>query len=439
MQIQWLKPEQVIPYARNPRNNAQAVSKVAASLKEYGWQQPIVVDKEYVIIVGHTRLLAAQQLGMEKVPVLIADNLTLGQAKAYRLADNRLHEEASWDNTLLGLELEELKAINYNLELTAFNEDELNQLLSMSVDNSQSDIDACPELEEYTPAISQLGDIWLLGEHRLMCGDSTQLEAVEKLIAGNLCDMVFTDPPYNVNYQGVCNSRQGILQDNMNISDFTQFLRDAFANMRMSIKQGASLYICHASRYQREFENALEANGISVRNQIIWAKQHFALSHSRYKFQHEPIFYGHVKGESDSWYGDNGQSTLWQVDKPNANPLHPTMKPIALIEKALENSSKAGDIILDLFGGSGSTLIACEKLGRKAYLMELDPKYVDVIIKRWQEYTGQSAILEATGREFNTYAAIHGDESLITHENNAKAIKREEETVAIPSITHMAA
>jgi DNA modification methylase len=242
--------------------------------------------------------------------------------------------------------------------------------------------------------VSVMGDVWLLGRHRRMCGDSTRIDDVDKLMAGELADMVFTDPPYNVDYQGYTKDKLKIARDNMSNEKFSQFLLDIFASHLAAIKQGASLYVCHGSVYQREFQNALEANGFQIRTQIIWAKNHFAWGHGRYKFQHEPIFYFHQTGESDAWYGDKSQTTLWHVDKPTANRLHPTMKPVALIELTLKNSSKAGDIVVDLFGGSGSTLIACEKLGRNARLMELDPKYWDVVIKHWQEFTGQKAQLK---------------------------------------------
>lgn len=394
MKIQKVVIDKVIPYARNPRKNTLAVAKVAASLKEFGWKQPIVVDCEMVIIVGHTRWLAAKQLDMTHVPVLIAEDLTPAQVKAYRLADNRTHEEAEWDKDLLAIELSELGNLDFDLSITGFNSEEIKGLMALAeaVGKGLTDEDDCPEVSE--KSISNYGDIWLLGRHRLMCGDSTHVNDVEKLIAGELADMVFTDPPYNVDYQGYTKDKLKIARDNLSDTQFYQFLLDAFAMHLVAIKKGASLYICHGSNTQREFQNALEANGFMVRNQIIWAKNHFAWGHGRYKFKHEPIFYCYQKDQSDAWYGDKSQSTLWPVDKPVANRLHPTMKPVALIEMALKNSSKAGDIVLDLFGGSGSTLIACEKNGRNARLMELDPKYVDVAIKRWEKFTGHQAILK---------------------------------------------
>lgn len=404
MNIQKIAIDKIIPYARNPRKNDAAVIKVAASLKEFGWKQAIVVDSEMVVIAGHTRLLAAKQLGMNEAPVLIADDLTPAQVKAYRLADNRTHEESEWDMAALAIELGELGDLDYDLRYTGFDPEEIKGLkaLAEAVENGLTEEDDCPDIAEET--VSCIGDLWLLGRHRLMCGDSTRLDHVEQLMAGNLADMVFTDPPYNVDYEGYTEEKLKITHDNMSDKQFHQFLLDIFASYSTAIKKGASMYVCHGSVYQREFQNALEANGFTVRNQIIWAKHHFAWGRGRYKFQHEPIFYCYQQGQSDPWYGDKTQSTLWQVNKPTANRLHPTMKPVALVEMALTNSSKAGDVVLDLFGGSGSTLIACEKNARNARIMELDPKYCDVIIKRWQEFTGQKALLLGEEQIFDDMA-----------------------------------
>jgi DNA modification methylase len=401
MQVMMLPVSSVFPYADNPRDNQAAVDKVAASIREFGFQQPLVVDKDNVIIVGHTRHLAAQRLKLTEVPVIVADGLTAAQAKAYRLADNRTHEESSWDQKRLVSELKELIGLDFELALTGFDAEEIKGLMALAeaIENGLTDEDECPEVNE--DCISKPGDIWILGRHRLMCGDSTSITDVEKLVAGDLADMVFTDPPYNVDYEGYTDEKLTIKQDSMTDDEFKKFLMDIFASYFSSVKKGAGMYVCHGSIYQREFQNALEANGFKIRNQIIWAKNHFAWGMGRYKFQHEPIFYCYQQGQSDAWYGDKTQSTLWQIDKPNANRLHPTMKPVGLVEIAIMNSSKAGDVILDLFGGSGSTLIACEKTARNAKIMEIDPKYSDVIIKRWQEYTGNKAILEATGEDFD--------------------------------------
>lgn len=402
MKIKQVDISKVIPYARNPRKNDKAIAKVAASLKEYGWRQPIVVDSEMVIIAGHTRLEAARSLEMAKVPVHVAEGLTPAQVRAYRLADNRVSQEAEWSDELLALELSDLQDEDFDLSLTGFNDSELNELLSAAAGGGNTDDDEVPDAPEDPIAVK--GDVWLLGDHRLMCGDSTSITDVETLSQNQKCDMVFTDPPYNVDYEGYTKEKLTIKNDAMSDADFDEFLNSIFANYRIMVKDGASLYVCHASSVQTQFQDSIESAGIDVRCQIIWAKNTFAWGMGRYKFQHEPIFYCHVKGQSDAWYGDKTQSTLWQVKKPAANKLHPTMKPIELIDIALLNSSKSGDLVADLFGGSGSTLIACEKNNRKCITMELDPIYCDVIIKRWQEYTGQDAIHESSKKKYNNLA-----------------------------------
>jgi len=264
------------------------------------------------------------------------------------------------------------------------------------------DEDSVPEIPE--APISAAGDLWRLGSHTLLVGDATNAEHVARLMNGDAADLVFTDPPYNVDYEGYTEDRLTIQGDKMTAEQFGAFLATAFGNYRRIVKAGASLYICHPSSWQREFQNALEACSFEVRCQIIWAKNTFAWGFGRYKFRHEPIFYAHVAGHSDAWYGDKSQSTLWEENKPAANRLHPTMKPVELIERALVNSSKAGDIVVDLFGGSGSTLIACERRNRTARLMELDPQYADVICGRYQEYTGKPAVLDGDGRRFDEIA-----------------------------------
>jgi DNA modification methylase len=389
MQVTLWQIDRVIPYARNAREIPQAaIDKVAASIREFGWRQPIVVDGGGVIVAGHTRLLAARKLGLSAVPVHVADNLTAAQIKAYRLMDNRSHQEATWDMELLATELGELQAGDLDMSLTGFDQDEIAKLLAdQTVTSGLTDEDDVPELP--AKPVTKAGDVWLLGSHRVLCGDSTVVENVAVLLGQSRADLVFTDPPYNVDYSGYTEEKLKIQGDKMSDAEFAAFLERTFRACRTGVKQGASLYICHGSSYQREFQNALERAGFEVRCQLIWAKNTFAWGFGRYKFQHEPIFYCHVAGQSDSWYGDKSQATLWHEKKPAANRLHPTMKPVELIERALVNSSKGGDLVFDPFGGSGSTLIACEKLGRNAALIELDPKYADVIIKRWEAFSGK--------------------------------------------------
>jgi len=392
--------EKLIPYARNPRTHSEAqVAQIAASIAAFGFNNPMLVDTKAGIIAGHGRLLAARKLQLAEVPVIVLDHLTEAQKRAYILADNQIALNAGWDDTLLAAELAALQHEDFDVRLIGFEDEELARLLAaQDAAEGLTDEDSVPELAE-TP-ISLLGDLWILGDHRLLVGDATDTDAVAKLMAGGPADLVFTDPPYNVDYEGYTEESLKIKGDRMSDADFKRFLERAFRSYRNVVKPGASMYVCHSSSWQREFQNALETAGFGVRCQIIWAKNTFAWGFGRYKFQHEPIFYCHVAGEKDPWYGDKSQSTLWQEKKPAANRIHPTAKPVELVERALLNSSKAGDVVADLFGGSGSTLIGCERRGQHARLMEIDPKYADCIVRRYQEYTGQPAVLEGDGRSF---------------------------------------
>ena len=292
---------------------------------------------------------------------------------------------------------------DFNVELIGFEDEELRRLLAaQDAADGLTDEDSVPELPE--APVSEIGDLWILGDHQLLVGDATDHATLARLMAGAAADLVFTDPPYNVDYEGYTEERLTIQGDRMSDAEFKQFLESAFRSCRSVVKSGVSLYVCHSSSWQREFQNALESAGFEVRCQIIWAKNTFAWGFGRYKFQHEPLFYAHVAGEKDPWYGDKSQSTLWHENKPAANRIHPTAKPVELVERALLNSSKAGDVVADLFGGSGSTLIACERRRRKARLIEIDPKYADCIIQRYREYTGKQAMLENDRRSFEEVA-----------------------------------
>jgi DNA modification methylase len=394
MQISLRPVESILPYARNPRHNQQAVAKVAASIKAFGFKQPILVDTESTIVTGHTRWLAAQRLGLREVPVMVADDLTPTEIQAYRLMDNRSHEEATWDTDLLIPELQDLKAKDWDLALTGFNPEEIARLTALTHALAEGSAEALPGPPKAPQ--SKLGELWALGRHRLLCGDACSPEAVQRLMGGTLADLGFSDPPYNVNYEGYTADQLKLQGDShASEADFEAFLTPIFVSYQQSLKKTASLYVCHSTLYQRAFQNALEKSGFCIRTVLIWAKHHFGWGHGRYKYQHEPIFYCHRQGEVDAWYGDKSASTLWQFDKPSANRLHPTMKPVGLIEKALINSSQAGDTVVDLLAGSGTTLLACEQTGRSAYVMEIDPRYCDVIRERWENWSGEPAQLIA--------------------------------------------
>ena len=396
--------EKLIPYAKNPRTHSDAqVAQIGASIAAFGFNNPILVDTKAGIIAGHGRLLAARKLQLAEVPVIVLNHLTEQQKRAYIIADNQLALNAGWDEELLRIELATLQDEDFNVALIGFDDEELACLLAaQDAAGGLTDEDAVPELSD-TP-ISLPGDLWILGDHRLLVDDATDPNAVAKLLADSPADLVFTDPPYNVDYEGYTEQRLKIKGDRMSDAAFKEFLEYAFRSYRTIVKPGASMYVCHSSSWQREFQNALEAAGFEVRCQIIWAKNTFAWGFGRYKFQHEPIFYAHVTDQKDPWYGDKTQSTLWHEKKPAANRIHPTAKPVELVERALLNSSKSGDIVADLFGGSGSTLIGCERRGRHARLMEIDPKYADCIVRRYQEYTGKQAVLDGDTRTFKEIA-----------------------------------
>ncbi|MGD1097644.1 MAG: DNA modification methylase [Bryobacteraceae bacterium] len=398
--------DKIRPYARNARRiPPQAIDKVAASIREFGWRQPIVVDKDGVIIVGHVRLLAAQKLGFTEAPVHVALNLTPAQVRAYRLLDNRSHEETSWDDGLLGLELLDLKGLDFDLNLTGFDLGEIKDLVARAeATDGLTDPDSVPAVPE-NPG-SQSGDLWVLGNHRILCGDATSLSDVRRVLGGGLADMVFCDPPYNVNYSqpSVRPDRAGRKVANDNLGErFEEFLSATCRNL-LEVSSGA-IYICMSSSEIDTLRRAFTEAGGHWSTFVIWAKSMFTLGRSDYHRQYEPILYGWREGGEHYWCGARDQSDLWCVNKPATNDLHPTQKPVELMERAIRNSSKGGHTILDAFGGSGSTLIACEKTGRYARLIEIEPKYVDTAVTRWQEFTGRKATLEGDGRTFDEIAA----------------------------------
>ena len=393
MQIKQVKIEKLIPYARNARTHSdEQVAQIAASIKEFGWTNPILVDGAKGIIAGHGRLAAARKLGMTEVPVIELAHLSETQKKALILADNKLSLNAGWDNEMLMLEIKELELEGFDLGLTGFDAEELEALTPVEVTDGLTDEDAAPE----PPAepITKPGDVWVLGKHRLMCGDSTSIEALERLCNGQLVDMWLTDPPYNVAYEGGTKEKLTIKNDSMADDQFRQFLRDSYTAADAVMKPGAVFYIWHADLEGYNFRGAARDAGWIVRQCLIWKKSSLVMGRQDYHWKHEPCLYGWKEGAGHLWASDRKQTTILEFDKPSRNGEHPTMKPVALFEYQMLNNTKGGDIVLDSFGGSGTTLIAAEKNGRVARLMELDPKYCDVIVKRWEEFTGKKAELE---------------------------------------------
>jgi DNA modification methylase len=436
VEIKSVKIGDIKPYPKNPRVNSAAIDKVVSSIKEFGFQQPLVLDGEGVVIVGHTRLKAAIKMGMTHVPAVYAEGLTPEQTKAYRLADNKTQDFSEWDYGLLAGEFEDLKLFGYDLNMTAFDPAEISSILQKEVEEDTFDIDEA--LENIVEPKSRVGDVFLLGEHRLMCGDSTTKDAVDILMGGTLADMVFTDPPYNVNYTG--STGKVIKNDNQTDSKFYEFLLAAFTQMGEAVKSGGGVYVCHADLEGLNFRKAMKDSGWQIRSCIIWVKNTLVMGRADHHWQHEPILYTWKDGDSHKWYGgrknstvinpengisinkvdgkktqitltnglervivevdkfkvldltDSSGTTIWNVDKPKRNGSHPTMKPLKLCAKAIRNSSQAGDIVLDPFGGSGSTLMTCEQMDRKCFTMELDPVYCDIIIQRWEEYTNKKAV-----------------------------------------------
>ena len=417
MEIVYKTLRELIPYEKNPRRNDEAVKYVAASIQEFGFKVPIVIDKDGVIVAGHTRYKAAKKLQIEKVPCIIADDLTEEQVKAFRLADNKVGEIAEWDENLL---FEELQDIQMAMEVFGFEE----------FDVEEEDVEA--EEDFYEPELpaeprAKYGDVYQLGEHRLVCGDCTKDEDVEKLLDGEEMDLCVTDPPYNVNYEGTAGK---IENDNQDDTSFFNFLYDFYTQMLKALKAGGAFYIWHADIEGANFRQALKEAGGHVRQCLIWNKNSLVLGRQDYHWKHEPCLYGWKEGAGHYFINDRSQTTVFEdkidIDKmskedmknllkeifedkvpttvineakPTANDVHPTMKPIKLIARLVSNSSRKGEKVVDFFGGSGSTLIACEQLGRKCYTMELDPKFVDVIVDRWEQFTGQKAKLIKKGKK----------------------------------------
>jgi DNA modification methylase len=403
LQVQVWSIDRLLPYIRNARTHTeQQVAQVAASIREFGWTNPILVAADGTIIAGHARLAAARKLKMTEVPVIVLDHLAEAQRRALVLADNRLALDAGWDEEMLRVELASLQEDGFDLDIVGFTDEELEDLLRDPEETRDglTDEDAVPDEQE--TAITVPGDVWVLGDHRLLCGDATSMDAIQTVLAGGLADMVFTDPPYNVDYVGKTAKKLKIGNDALG-GKFYDFLREACTNV-LAVTKGA-IYICMSSSELHTLFRAFTDAGGHWSTFVIWAKHHFTLGRSDYQRMYEPILYGWRDGTDHFWCGARDQGDVWFIKRPMANLEHPTMKPVELVERALRNSSKTRDTILDVFGGSGTTLIACEKSRRQARLIELEPRYCDVIVRRWQEYTGEAARHAVSGQSFGELAS----------------------------------
>ena len=410
LKINYINIKKLIPYINNSRTHSESqVKQIASSINEFGFTNPVLIDENQSIIAGHGRVMAAEILSIDQIPTITLKGLTKSQIKAYVIADNQLALNSGWDLDLLKLEIGGLTELDFDLDLLGFEDGFLASLLDEPT-KGLTDEDFVPEAPENPVTVE--GDVWVLGDHRLMCGDSTSIDAVDKLMIGHKADMVFTDPPYGMSYGGGraegstpkgarVKAHGMILGDDFEGNDLIEMIRDAVGSAVTVSKSGSSKYICFPWRTYSEFQQALAQIDVTPSACIVWDKKSIGLGNSNYRPQHEFIFY--VKG--DDWHGDKAQSDVWYMSRgATGKYVHPTQKPVELIEKAIKNSSKSQDFIIDVFGGSGSTLIACEKTSRCCRMMELDPKYCDVIIKRWQEFTGDQAILESTGKTFSESA-----------------------------------
>lgn len=402
-EMQLVPITKLVPYVNNARTHSpEQINKLRSSLREFGFINPVIIDRDFGVIAGHGRILAAKEEGIAEVPCVFADHLTEAQKKAYILADNRMAMDAGWDEELLRVEIEALQAEAFDLSLTGFDEKELSDLFKDDADAQEDDFDVDAELEK--PTFSKSGDVWTLGRHRLVCGDSTKAETFETLMQGRKANLVVTDPPYNVNYEGTAGK---IKNDNLADEKFYQFLFDAFSNIEKVMADDASIYVFHADTEGLNFRKAFSDAGFYLSGCCIWKKPSLVLGRSPYQWQHEPCLYGWKKSGKHQWYADRKQTTIWEFEKTKKNTDHPTMKPIPLLAYPIQNSSMSNTLILDPFGGSGSTLIACEQTDRDCYTIELDEKYCDVIVKRYIEQVGSAdgVSVERDGRTY-TFAEL---------------------------------
>lgn len=389
-EIVHVQTSDLIPYARNSRTHSDAqVAQIAASIKEFGFTNPVLV-RGVSVVAGHGRLLAAQKLGLATVPTIDLSYLSETQARAYVIADNQLALNAGWDTGLLGLELLDLKSEGFDLDLLGFADAEA--LLAAADAGLPPDADEDAEIEPPVDPITKPGDLIILGKHRLLCGSATVITDVERLVAGEQMDMMWTDPPYNVAYKGKTKDALEIQNDSMGNEDFRQFLLDAYLSAYAVLKPGGAVYVAHADLEGENFRGAMRESGLLVKQCLVWVKSCMVMGRQDYQCKHEPILYGWKEGAAHTWISDRKQTTVLEFAKPARNGEHPTMKPVELVEYCLRDHIVANASVLDLFGGSGTTLIAAEKIGARAFLMELDPRYCDVIVKRWELLTGKTAI-----------------------------------------------
>lgn len=398
--VTYKRVDELIPYVNNARTHSdEQVTRIASSIKEFGFTNPILIDGDNGIIAGHGRLMAAKKLGMREVPTIELSGMNDAQKRAYILADNKLALDAGWDEELLRLEFEELRGVAIDLELTGFSLDEINEILGDFDPEKEIEEGDLPEPPKQPK--TKLGDLWILGKHRLLCGDSTSLEDVSLLMGDDKADLWLTDPPYNVAYQGKTKDALTIQNDELDDESFRRFLVSAYSAADAVLKEGAAFYIWHADHEGFNFRGACRDIGWKVRECLVWVKNAFVLGRQDYQWRHEPCLYGWKDGSSHNWFSDRSQSTVLEFNRPSRNGEHPTMKPVELFRYLIGNSTRKDGVVLDSFGGSGTTLIACEDIGRKARLVELDPSYCDVIIERWQNFTGQKAIREKDSISFD--------------------------------------
>jgi DNA modification methylase len=394
-EMQLVPIEKLVPYANNARTHSpEQINKLRSSLREFGFINPVIIDRDYGVIAGHGRILAAREENIKEVPCVFADYLTEAQKKAYIIADNRMAMDAGWDEELLRVEIEALREMDFDPMLTGFDEAELVDLFGAGdeSDVKDDDYDLTAALEK--AAFVQRGDIWTVGRHRLMCGDATSKEDVDTLMDGNTGNMILTDPPYGVSFKS--GSGLTIANDSIKGTEFYRFLLDAFTNMKEHIEKGGSAYCFHADTEGLTFRQAFLDAGFHLAGVCIWVKNSLVLGRSDYQWQHEPVLYGFLKDGKHKWYSDRKQTTVWNFDKPKRNKDHPTSKPLDLLAYPIRNSTQANGIVIDTFGGSGSTLMACEQMDRICYTMELDDKYASVILRRFVDGGGDPAEVYCT-------------------------------------------